>query len=382
MTDAALATGLLAAAVTTLVLDVRQTPSYRRVDLLAYTLTVAGCLPFYFRRRAPLAVLLTGTVPVVVLIHLGYSTKVLGAGLLVSAYTVAAWRSRQEVAVAATAVASVLLVVTVLRPDYLAPSGVVSNVMLFAAMFALGDGMRARRAHGAALRERAVLAERSRAAEARRAVLAERLRIAQDLHDVVAHSLGVIALQAGVGTHVIDRQPADAKQSLKVISEISRSTLGEIRGILGMLRTTDAGGSSDVDAPSYAPRLGLADVDRLATQLAAGGMPVRVTVEGERNGLPRGVDVTAYRIVQEALTNVSKHAGGAHAEVVIRYRPEEATLSVTDDGGRTGSCATAGGFGLIGMRERVAAFGGSLTAGPRPSGGYRVEARLPYRTGR
>ena len=221
--------------------------------------------------------------------------------------------------------------------------------------------------------ERAANAEHERDEEAKRAVADERLRIAQELHDVVAHSMGVIAVQAGVGAHVIDKDPAEAKKSLEAIASTSRSTLTEIRRLLGVLRADENG--------AYQPAPGLTDLDRLATDLDAAGVPVRLEINGTRDDVPPGVDLTAYRIVQEALTNVLKHAGPASASVLVGYQPGVVHLEIADNGRGVNGRATEGGHGLMGMRERVGVYGGTLVAGPAPGGGFRVVAELPYGEG-
>ncbi len=231
--------------------------------------------------------------------------------------------------------------------------------------------MRNRRLYLGELEARAIAAEHERDEEAKRAVADERLRIAQELHDVVAHSMGVIAVQAGVGAHVIDRDPAEAKRSLEAIAGTSRSTLTEIRRLLGVLR--------DDGAAAYQPAPGLADLDRLVADLGDAGLPVTVRVEGASGDVPPGVDLTAYRIVQEALTNVLKHAGPARAAVTVTYEPDAVRLRITDDGRGVNGATSEGGHGLLGMRERVGVYGGSLSAGPRTGGGFTVVAELPYR---
>jgi signal transduction histidine kinase len=198
----------------------------------------------------------------------------------------------------------------------------------------------------------------------------ERMRIAQELHDVVAHSMGVIAVQAGVGAHVIDTDPAEAKKSLDAISTTSRATLTEIRRLLGVLRS-----DGDTD---YQPAPGLDDLAHLVTDLDGAGLAVDVQIVGTRHDLPPGVDLTAYRIVQEALTNVLKHAGPASATVTVGYEPDAVRLEVVDDGRGVNGRSSGSGHGLVGMRERVAVYGGTLETGPRTGGGFRVAARLPY----
>jgi signal transduction histidine kinase len=185
--------------------------------------------------------------------------------------------------------------------------------------------------------------------------------------------LGVIALQAGVGAHVIDAAPAEAKSSLLAISETSRSALTEVRRILGALR-------GQGDPATYHPPPGLDAVSDLAAELTAAGLPVEVHIEGKRDDIPAALDLTAYRLVQESLTNVVKHAGPARAEVTIRYEPGTLVLEVLDDGQgpQANTDRLTPGHGQLGMRERVSVWGGSLAAGPRPGGGYLVEARLPH----
>jgi signal transduction histidine kinase len=182
--------------------------------------------------------------------------------------------------------------------------------------------------------------------------------------------MGVIAVQAGVGAHVIDTDPAEAKRSLEAISATSRSTLTEIRRMLGVLR--------DDAAADYQPAPDLAELPRLVESVRAAGIEVDLDVDGDQRDLPPGVSFTAYRIVQEALTNVLKHAGRARAHVVVRAEPGVLALQVSDDGRGVNGRAPNGGHGLVGMRERVAVYGGTLHAAPRPGGGFQVDAVLPY----
>jgi signal transduction histidine kinase len=239
-----------------------------------------------------------------------------------------------------------------------------------------GRNLKNRKERIEALEERAQALEREKEEGARLAVANERLHIARELHDVVAHSMGVIAVQASVGEHVIAANPHEAKRALEAISGVSRSTLAEIRRMLGVLRETDADAGGP---PAYAPAPGLDDLERLVHELDGAGVPVTITYDGARSELPRGVDLTAYRIVQEALTNVLKHAGTASATVLLRYEPGALALEIVDDGrGVNGSAEGRSGHGLVGMRERVAVYGGTLDAGPKPGGGFRVAVRLPY----
>jgi signal transduction histidine kinase len=343
---------------------------YRDPTAFSTALVVLGAVPYYFRRRFPLAVLVVSTVAVVTLVARDYSSGTAPSMLLFGVYTVAASASPRDRVLGAATISLGLAVVAVAGAPDLDGAGMVINVAFFSVAYFVGSTVRNRRLYTEQLEERARLLERERDEQSRRAVADERLRIAQELHDVVAHSMGVIAVQAGVGAHVIDDDPAEAKRALEAIGTTSRSTLTEIRRLLGVLRDDGTAG--------YEPAPGLADLDRLVRDVGATGLPVDVRVEGERHDVPPGVDLTAYRIVQEALTNVIKHAGPARAVVTVGYEPGALALEVVDDGRGVNGRATAGGHGLLGMRERVGVYGGTFDAGPRTGGGFRVAVRLPY----
>ena len=341
-----------------------------------YVLLALGAVPYAWRRRAPLATLVTASIPVIAMTSLGYSAAVIGSGLFLAAYTVAAWSRTRVVAVATGFVVALIAAVMLVSPEPLQFGELATNAALFIGALALGRSTHDRRRTVALLRERAELAERAQAEEAGRAVSDERLRIAQELHDVLAHSLGVIALQAGVGAHIIDTDPVEAKATLVAVAQRSRTALTEVRRILGALREKD-------DDAGYSPMPGLDAVDLLAAELTQAGLPVQVRVEGDRGNIPAALDLTAYRLVQESLTNVVKHAGPAHAQVTVRYQLDAVTIEVVDDGHPAAAAPDQEnpGHGQLGMRERVAVFGGSLTAGTRSGGGYIVSARLPYVAG-
>jgi signal transduction histidine kinase len=216
-------------------------------------------------------------------------------------------------------------------------------------------------------RQQAVERRAARREEERRQAADERLAIARELHDVLAHSVSLISVHAGVALHLLDDDPAAARASLETIRDASRDTLTELRATVGALRAPAE------DAP-LRPAPGLGSLSSLTEGVASAGLDVRTRVTGDARPLPAAVDLAAYRIVQEALTNVTRHAAARHAEVVVSYGPGDVTIGVTDDG--RGGEAVAGN-GLTGMRERAAALGGTLTAGPRPSGGFAVEAVLP-----
>jgi signal transduction histidine kinase len=247
--------------------------------------------------------------------------------------------------------------------DNLTVNGVIA-LLAMAASCMVGLLSRERRDHAVALR----------AQEVAEAVTAERLRIARELHDMIAHSIGIIAIQAGVGSRVIQTQPTEAREALRAIEATSRETLSGLRRTLVALRQADP--ESAASAQALAPSPGLADIERLTAATADAGVRVDVRLSGEQRPLPADIDLSAYRIVQEALTNVVRHAGAGHCRVAIDYGDEELSVEVVDDG-RGAKNGLAHGFGLVGMRERVGLLHGQLIAGPRPEGGFRVAATLP-----
>jgi signal transduction histidine kinase len=241
-----------------------------------------------------------------------------------------------------------------------------------AALF-LGWAVANRRAFVAEIRDRAERAERTREQEARRRVDAERLRIARELHDVLAHGISTINVQAGVAAHLIERQPEQAGRALATIKRLSKEAMSELREILHVLRA--------VDAPdSRQPTAGLDQLDTLIERITQTGLDVRMRVDGEQRALPVMVDLAAYRIIQEALTNVIRHAGRATASIRLRYSAQKLEIDIRDDGdGQSLGNGAAGGagYGLIGMRERAESLGGTFQAGPQPGGGFHVAATLP-----
>ena len=314
-------------------------------------------------------------------------------GILILLYTVAAERPRR-VSVPGLAACAVLSLAAAARYN---PGGgrhqhpaefiVVVGVFLLASLSAwvLGDSMGYRRAYTAALEERAVRAERERDAQAEIAAAAERVRIARELHDVIAHSLSVMVAQADGGAYAFDATPERSRQALSEIGRTGRQALSEMSSLLGVLR-------AGPEAPSLAPAPAAADIAQLVSQAREAGMRVSHTEEGTVRPLPAGLSLSAYRIVQEALTNVRKHAGpGAAAEVTVRYRKDELLVRITNDGGTTvpppslprygtdhpPRPAAHSGHGLAGMRERAAMYGGTVQAGSCPDGGFEVTVRLP-----
>ena len=237
---------------------------------------------------------------------------------------------------------------------------------LGAAAWALGRALAERGRRAEVLEARAERVEREHEA----AVLSERARIAGELHDVIAHSVSVMTIQAGAARLMLDEDPQRAREPLEAVEETGHQALGEMRRLLGILRGGDEG--------ERAPQPGLAHLDALMEQVRSAGLPVELVREGTWKPVSPGVDLAAFRIVQEALTNVLKHAPGASASVLLRYAGGQLELEVTNGAGdRNGAGAESGGYGLIGMRQRVALYGGELESGPRPDGGYRVAARIP-----
>nr|WP_300146173.1 sensor histidine kinase [Propionicimonas sp.] len=360
--DTALALGLLIASLAAAALSEAGLPSGWVLVLLA-----AAAVPYGVRRVAPLVVLVVAGLLVCALILVDQSTAVIGSALFLAAYTVASRASTPATVFAAAFCLVLLVVVAVSAPDRMTWPEAATNLALFAGSFALG---RAARSHRAAVRleaERAELAERAQAEIARSAASEERLRIARELHDVVGHSLGVIALQAGVGARVALSDPEEARTSLAAIADRSRASLQEVRQILGALRNP----SEDAELIPGMDALG-----HLVAQAAEAGLPVHVEQEGEPWPVSPALGLTVYRLVQESLTNVVRHAGASGAWVRVQYAPRQLTLTITDDG-RGAPPGTAAGTGQIGMQERAAIWDGSLRAGNRPGNGYEVVAVIP-----
>lgn len=337
--------------------------------ILGAALVVVHAGAVAWRRRAPLTVLGVNVASGVAFCAIGFPPVALGVALPVALYTaggrVERRRSLPALVVTVTAMVATLRLSS---PDTDA-STLAGNALVLVVAWFLGDTQRARRLYVRQLEERTAELEAAREELAQQAVARERLRIARELHDVVAHSMGTIAVQAGVGRHVIDARPDEAKRSLEAIEGTSKSALGEIRRMLGLLRSGD-------DPAEIAPSPGLADLPRLVSEVEGTGVTVELHAEQPPSPLPDGIDLTIYRLVQEALTNVVRHAGATRARVAVWFPDGTARIEVVDDG-RGSSPAVAAGHGILGMRERVAMHGGSLDTGPLPERGFRVAATLP-----
>ena len=357
-------------------------PAYGIPIGVAYLLALVSTLPAAVRRLWPLPVLgvvLAGSV----------AAQAIGTGKDPSAvvafvlYLVALRYSRRTVTAILAGVLALTAAATAAGGVALGydqagavAARVVTSAVLVTAAVVLGSAVAAQRAYTAGLQEQAERRAQAQLADAHRAVAEERLRIARELHDVVAHSLSLIALQAGVGHYVAGARPEEAAQTLASIETASRTAMGEMRRLLGVLR-------DDRDGADLAPAPGLADVGQLITGTADAGVQVQLEIRGTQRPVPPGVDLAAYRIIQEALTNVVKHARTTVARVVVTYTDDALCLEITDDGHGVPAAAVAAsaGHGIAGMAERVSLFGGEFHAGPLPGQGFRVAARLPVDRG-
>jgi len=358
---------------------------HEHMPLAAIPILTAMGLVLYPRRRYPAAVLGAVAAGVVALIALGASLGGSFLAVLCACYSAAVYGSRRLViGLVAGAVAVIVLIGIpesfgfgrgVLRaipvPTILAAAGAVLFGLVIRSQFS------ARTAQLAVMAERAEWATAQREQEARRATLAERLRIARELHDIVAHHVSVVVIQAQGAQRVADRDPDRARQAMADVERTARTALEEMRRMLGLLRSPD----DAEDTGSLDVAHGVADIAALADRMTGSGVAVTVRTTGEPFGVPEDVGLALYRIAQEALTNVLKHAGPAHAEVHLHYG-EQLEITVADDGRGaaavlTGAAPPGAGRGITGMRERVAMLGGSITAGPQPGGGFRVRAVIP-----
>jgi signal transduction histidine kinase len=299
-------------------------------------------------------------------------------GALVALFTVAERYDRRVAIAAALATAATFLAVIVGKAgSQAAVAGTIQTMVSVVIVLALGDWARTRRRYAAAIEENARLQEAERDERSRRAVQDERERIAREMHDIVTHHVSVIVIQAGAGLTALDRRPERARTALEAIDRTSREAMTDMRRMLGMLgEAPDA--SSAGDEPR-APMPRLERLGELVEEVRAAGLPVELSLDGVRRPLDAGVELSAYRIVQEALTNALKYARGGRARIRLAYEPRAIDIEVTDQGGagpRDLGDGASGGRGLIGMRERVALYGGEFEAGPTPTG-FRVHARLP-----
>jgi signal transduction histidine kinase len=373
--DGAMA-GVLAVLGVVLHLTIRE-EKFNDPSIVGVLLVLGSTLPLAFRRRA------AGTVLGIIMvfqfaleanswISTGWINMIIGA------YTVGAHRSGRSLRwLGGLSTAAVVGFVALgVFDDEAEWQELVSTTVLFAAAIIVGDNMRRRRERAAELVERAERAERERELVATRRVQQERTRIARELHDVVAHSVSVMIIQAGAARRQVVGNPQQAIGVLETIEHTGREAMSEMRRVLGVLRSDDLGGATD----GRSPQPSLNSLDELVS--GTSDLPVSLHTEGQINGLPPGVELSAYRVVQEALTNVRRHAGRVdRVHVAVTHAVDGLVVEVTDDG-RGGSShpdshLAEAGFGITGMRERVSMFGGSLKAGPQQGGGWRVRATFP-----
>ncbi|HEU0243289.1 MAG TPA: histidine kinase [Candidatus Limnocylindrales bacterium] len=387
LVDTLLALGLTAVSLVTVAAGARD---FGGVDAVSLALILLQTLPLAFRRVAPIPVFL---VTMAALIGQGFSAGASfnsSIGALVALFTVAEQCDRRTgivTAVAAAAAISGLIAVKVGVPEGLA--GLVQSVVTVFVVWVVGTWAQERRRYIGTVEERAERAERDRETRTAAAVTEERERIARELHDVVSHHVSVIVIQAGAALRALDRRPADTRAALEAIDASGRAAMADMRRMLGILgrgtaETTRAEGAAAATADeALAPMPGLDRLGELLEHVRATGQGVELSVLGDARPLDPGLELAAYRIVQEALTNTLKHAPEGHVTVTLRYDPDALLVEVVDDGGRGRRADSAlehagePGRGVIGMVERAALFGGTVEAG-RHGRGFRVAARLPF----
>jgi signal transduction histidine kinase len=338
----------------------------------AYGLVLVACLVYIWRRRWPFSTLLLSAAAALIYTALGYVDGSIVVAPMIGIYNLAT-RAPARQAIAAAAVITAALTTFSSEFGAFGSLGGPTNVIPFeaAAALLLGLAVANRRAYVASVEDRAERAERSREEEARRRVDAERLRIARELHDVVAHNISMINVQARAAAAVIPDPPAAGVEALTAIKDASAEALRELRAILGLLRQAD-----ECEPTAPAPRLD--QLDALVSATTRAGLLTTVVVTGQPFRLPATVDLAAYRIVQESLTNALRYAGPVAAVVSVDYRADGVLIDIDDDGAGVGPGSDSGsGHGIIGMMERASAIGGNVAAGPRPEGGFGVRAFLP-----
>jgi signal transduction histidine kinase len=340
-------------------------PERADLDALGILLLVLGPVALVFRRRRPVAVLSVALAATLGYLLLDYPRGPIFLALIV-AFVTAVILGHRTVAIVSLVIGYPSFVWLPSLTGAEQPPAFGQALALAAwllVLLAVAEIVRSRR-------ERAQDLARARAEEARRRANEERLRIARELHDVLAHNISLVNVQAGVALHLMDERPEQARTALTAIKQASNEALGELRSVLDILREGH-------ESVPRSPTSGLAGLDDLVAQTQAAGLEVTTRVEGNHRPLPSEVDLAAFRIVQEALTNVRRHAGDARATITIRYGDRALTVQVDDDGRSASTDARPGGKGLSGMRERAAALDGELEAGPLPDRGFRIRARLP-----
>jgi signal transduction histidine kinase len=340
---------------------------------LAVPVAVVMASTVAFRRRWPLAapsIALAGNVTLILVAGTPGTSVALAISWFCALYAIAVWTDTRGflTGIGVLVAGNAITLIDATKPHDTVPFTVVPIV----AMLLLRRAVRDRQLRADTLAARAELLEREHELRAQEAVVSERARIARELHDLVAHNVSVMVIQAGAERHALPPDQAPTRDALASIEQAGRQALADARRLLGMLRP-------EGDREELAPQPGVAEIDVLIEQVQRAGLQVALAVEGEPRPLEAGVDLCAYRIVQEGLTNALKHAGRSHAEVLLRYAADALDVHVRDDGAAASALVDGSGQGLIGMRERVALYGGELHAGPRDGGGFEIRARLPLR---
>jgi signal transduction histidine kinase len=378
--DVLLAGVLAAFGVATELVKLPETEAFRDGTAVSVLLALTSTVPLVWRRSHPAAVM--ALIAGASLVHGIWRFPGAGPyfGLLAAVYAVAAYGSIRAARISLAVVLGVQPVAWLNSedPNFDSWGDLAVGTMIFTAVWVFGDSRRVRRLHLEMAEERAARAERERDEQARLAVREERTRIAREMHDIVAHSVSVMVVQAGAARRMIGPDPAAATVAAGEVEATGRAALRDMRRVIGVLRADEPEVADTAPPPSaLVPQPGLGDVTSLVTKCRDAGLDVRVRTDGAVRPLPSGVELAAYRIIQEALTNTMKHAGPARAEVRVTYQDDALTVVVADDGRGAGFEPTSGGHGLPGMRERVAVYGGDLDAGAHPGGGFQVRARLP-----
>jgi signal transduction histidine kinase len=378
----------------TVVIHVQPGPGLSTGDLIGAALTTA---PLAFRRTYPITafcVIMAGVFPS------AHTTAITFAAVILAAYSAAAYSPYRRAALLSVLAAAVI--VTAVYPNTTPPVPERFNALLILIpTVAVGVAIRVWRRRARESAERLRVAEAEHEAQTRRAVALERTRIASEMHDVVTHNVSVMVVQAGAARRVLDSSPGEAREALLAVEASGRTAMTELRHLLGLLAPSGEGHGDAAQVPASAataasppdmtltPQPGVARIPALLGRVRAAGVPVELSVEargGRPRDLPPGVDLAAFRVVQEALTNVIKHVGQARTMVRLDYGPRDLLITVSDDGppaasgppvAPPGPGSGSGGRGLIGLRERIAVYGGELDAGPRPGGGWRLAARIP-----
>jgi signal transduction histidine kinase len=383
--DGALVAGLLSIGLMSMFFHASSALPYRPADALGMLITTVTTVPLLFRRVAPVGSGLVLAGATLLYLIWDYASVSATLAMLIAVYSAGAYAALAPglLVLACHFAVTMVYVVSILHAEEGVGTAAVNLtfvVLGFAGAWAMGRGTSKGRQYTAQLEDRASRLEREREAEVRAALAEERSRIARELHDVVAHHVSVMTVQAAGAQRSLHSHPGRSGQALRSIETTGRAALTEMRRVVGVLRSPERTGQLGEQLESHhGPQPGVGDLESLADQMRATGVEVSFSHEGDTGGLPPGVDVTVFRIIQEALTNALKHAGPTSVQVRLRRTADAITVHVRDDG--RGLAAELDGHrpghGLLGIRERVALYGGTFAAGPRHGGGYDVHARLP-----